>query len=196
MIGLYLASFLFGAVLVGTALLGFGDKDVDHGGGGGGHDGADGAHHGKDVFNVSPWLPFLSLRFWSFGSVTFGLAGLLLSLVPIPALVVFAVAALVGVIVGSTSALLFRRVRTDEVSGATTFARYIGEEARVVVAIREGASGRIAVETHGGRVEIPARSRDRELVHGERVIIAAVAQGVADVSPIEPRRSIPAAVSE
>ena len=141
-------------------------------------------------------MPFLSLRFWSFGSVTFGRAGLLVSLLPLPALVALAGALLVGLTVGSTSALLFRRVRTDEVSGATTFALYIGEEARVVVAIREGASGRIAVETHAGRVEIPARSRDRELAHGERVIIAAVAQGVADVSPMEPQRAIPAAVSE
>lgn len=195
MIGLYLALFLFGGVLVGAALLGFGDKDADHGGDGG-HEGADGAHHAKDVFNASPWLPFLSLRFWSFGSVTFGLTGLLLSVLPVHWLVVLAVATLVGLTVGSASALLFRRVRTDEVSGATTLTRYIGEEARVVVAIREGAAGRIAVETHAGRVEMPARSRDREVGHGERVLVASVAGGVADVSPIEPQRPPPPAVSE
>ena len=186
MLGLYLATFLFGAVLVGAALVGFGDKDVDH------------SHNGdaKDIATDAHWLPFLSLRFWSFGSASFGLTGLLISALPVHWGVAFALAALVGSLVGLGSALLFRRVRSDEVSGSTSLARFQGEEAKVVVTIRPGTTGRIAVDSHAGRFEMPARTRDRVVMPGELVLIASVAAGVADVSPIEPARRIPLPVLE
>lgn len=186
MIGLYLAAFLFGAVLVGAALVGFGDKDADAGDHGDHGDHA--GHDGKDVAADAHWLPFLSLRFWSFGAASFGLTGLLVSLLPVPWLVPLALALIVGLSVGTGTSWLFRRVRTDEVSGETSLARYAGEEARVVVTVRPGSTGRIAVDTSAGRVEIPAKTRDRVLAPGERVLVASVAGGVADVSPLAPER--------
>jgi hypothetical protein len=192
MLGLYLACFLFGAVLIGAALFGGGsehhldkdaslDKDLHSGGD------HDTAHEAGEAARALPWLPFLSLRFWTFGAASFGLTGLLLTLLPIASWVTLLLAVAVGLGVGSGAAALFRAINKDEVTGSVSLARYAGEEARVIVAVRPGATGRIALESAAGRVEIPAITRDAEvLLAGERVIVAGVSDGVADVSRLRP----------
>ncbi len=189
MLGLYLACFLFGSVLIGASLLG-----------------GDGEHHvdkdvslDKDLHPVGdhspvgdaasalPWLPFLSMRFWTFGTASFGLTGLLLTLLPVASWVVVALAVSVGLAVGSGSAWLFRAIHRDEVTGSISLSRYAGEQGRVVVTVRPGSTGRIALESAAGRVEIPAITQDGDvLAVGDQVLVASVTAGVADVSRLGP----------
>jgi hypothetical protein len=208
-IELYLACAAFGLVLVGaSALLGGGDHDGD-----GDHDlEADGDHDlghdadhdvGHDVDHgpgdlhdagmalahvhaePGPWLPFTSLRFWSFFTAAFGVTGA--ALVAGGVLEPFAglVAAPTGLAVGWGAALLLRQLRTDTVSGEVTLDRYAGEEARVVLAVRPGGTGKIRLTTRTGVLDLPARTLDaHEIGVGSPVLVAAVRDGIADVTAL------------
>ena len=181
----YLGAFAFGAmVLAGTWLAGA-DKASDH--------------HGDDKpSTLAGWLPFLSLRFWTFGAATFGLTGGLVSLLPVAEPVPAVLATLVGGAVGAVAATAFRWVGRDVVTSSPSLARFVGEQARVVVAVRPGRSGRVALLTDAGRFELPAVSADTaSLEHGETVLIADVREGVADVTRLRPVAAVgPVSVAE
>ncbi|MBA2321165.1 MAG: hypothetical protein H0V89_08415 [Deltaproteobacteria bacterium] len=215
MIGIYLAFFLFGGVLIAASLLGGGsehaldkdvgldkdfhlDKDIGLDKEIGLDKGLDkGLHAAGEAGANLPWLPFLSLRFWTFGAASFGLTGLLLSALPVPGLVALVVALAVGLGVGTAAAALFRAINRDEVSGSISLSRYAGEEGRVVVTIRPGSTGRIAIAGPSGRVEIPAVTHDGAvLAAGDRILVASVTDGVADVSRLQPVPHPPASDRE
>jgi hypothetical protein len=204
MLALYLATLGFGATMILVSLvLGAGDKDlqhdhdahVDHD-----HDGqvdhdhdAQTDHEGHVDKDTGPsssdwWMPLLSLRFWTFGSAAFGLAGTLLTLFGLPAIVTAIAATLLGLGMGTAAARVFAALRSDTVSGVTDLRQYAGEEGRVVLPIRPGAQGKIAVVTDAGRVELLARSADPSAIErGARVIVAAVdGAGVAEVERLPP----------
>jgi hypothetical protein len=107
----------------------------------------------------------------------------MLTLMGVPAIVVVIVAMLAGSGLGTGAAWFFRALKGEEVSGDTSFERFAGEEARVMVGIRAGQPGKIAVQTLAGRVEMPATTRDAHPISaGSVVIVASVRDGVADVS--------------
>jgi hypothetical protein len=170
MTAVYLGAFLFGAVvLAGTWMVGA-DKAAD-------------PHHGDPASHAAGWLPFVSLRFWTFGASTFGLTGGLVSLLPVAEPVPAVLATAVGVAIGAVAASAFRWVGRDVVTSSPSLARFVGEQARVVVAVRPGRSGRVALLTDAGRFELPAVSADpAALEHGDTVLIADVRHGVADVT--------------
>ncbi len=170
MMAVYLATFTFGTVvLAGTWMVGA-DKAGDH-------------HGGDKPAELAGWLPFVSLRFWTFGAATFGLTGGLVSLLPVGEPVPAVLATVVGGAIGVIAASAFRWVGRDVVTSSPSLARFVGEQARVVVAVRPGRSGRVALLTDAGRFELPAVSADlAALEHGDTVLIADVREGVADVT--------------
>jgi len=197
MLSIYLASLGFGTVLIGVSLLfGGGDKDFDkdvdldhdhdfdkdldldhdHD-----HDAHVIAEEGSDAI----WIPFLSMRFWSFGAMTFGLTGTLMLLSGVPEWTTGMLAGLVGMGIGVGAARFFRALKKDTVTAETSLRSYTGEEARVLLPIRQGGTGKIVIETMAGRVEMPATSRDTEIIpRGAKVIVAEVRDGTADVSAL------------
>jgi len=147
---------------------------------------ASGATQGSDAI----WLPFLSLRFWTFGLASFGLTGVLLSLLMVADVPTLVSAVVAGGGIGTGAAWFFQRIKTDSVSGETGYERYAGEEAKVVLPVRPGAMGKIVVQTLVGRVEMLATTRDANPIErGDKVLIAHVRNGVADVSRLSPIRS-------
>lgn len=137
------------------------------------------AEVGEDVL----WIPFFSMRFWTFGTASFGLSGVLFTLLWVPAVLGAVVASALGLSIGTGAAWFFRRINKDTVSGDTTLYRFIGEEARVLLPIRPDGQGMIALDTMAGRVEMTATTRDTEMIPvGSRVIIASVREGEASVS--------------
>lgn len=221
MTSLYLASFLFGGVLIGASVLLGGGEDLDVDGdfdvdgdvdldvaadvdidvdgdldldADAGHGGAL-DHIGDHALEVGDtvgadaalWMPFLSMRFWTFGTTAFGLVGLILSMALSSALLTGAFAAVGGVVSGWGAAWAFRVLATEPVSGETTTKRYIGQEAKVTLPIRPGARGKIALETYQGRLDLLAQTMDgHELGVGDRVLIASIKDGVADVTRLMP----------
>ncbi len=143
------------------------DKDVD-----------------MDTASEAMWLPFLSMRFWTFGLGTFGLMGTMLTLAGLPYLLVFLLAVAVGVGLGWGAAHFFRQLKSDQVSAPTSLRHYRGEEARVLLPIRPGGHGKIVVERPDGRVEMLANSSAGTTIErGSTVVIVSVRDGIAEVAP-------------
>jgi hypothetical protein len=191
MLALYLASLGFGSSLILLSLmLGGADKAFDKALS---LDKDASVDKSLDKAPDSPvlWTPFLSMRFWTFGAASFGLAGTMLTLLGVPAMVVLVVAIVAGGGLGTGAAWFFRALKGDEISGDTNLDRYAGEEARVIVGIRGDQPGKIAVHTLAGRVEIPATTRDTHpITAGSVVIVASVRDGIADVSRLPTVESV------
>ena len=197
MLGLYLASLGFGASLILVSLLfGGGDKEFDKDfdkdlelDGDADIDGAAEGQVGASTEAAGPWLPLLSMRFWTFALATFGLTGTLLTLLSVPALITGVMAGVVGIGLGLGAARFFHALKKDSVTAEVSLSRFAGEEARVLLAVRPGGTGKIVLQTATGRVEMPATTRDSEALDiGATVIIASVRDGVADVSDLRARK--------
>jgi hypothetical protein len=143
----------------------------------------------QDVLRGGPsetmWLPFLSFRFWTFGTATFGATGALLWILGFADLVSAGISAPTGIVLGAAAAWIFRQIRADRVTADVGLGRIVGHEARVLLPVRPGDVGKILVKTPGGRVELPARTRDEhEIDAGATVLVTEVANGIADVTSI------------
>lgn len=201
MLGIYLAAALFGGIIIGVSFL-VGGHDAggdggapDHGGPdhegvlestgeGNDHPVAHDAHAGADVQWM--WLPFLSVRFWTFFCASFGLTGVLLTLFGIGEPLSALVSAPFGALIGYGAAMVFQRLNTDQVSGDVGLERFIGTEAKVVLPIRPGDVGKITVQTMSGTFELPARTRDLVAIEpGRTVLIASIDGGTADVTHLK-----------
>ena len=181
MIGVYVGSAIFGTIVIGVSLVAGGhggDADgdgtpdhagVDHGGVDHDHAGADYAHDvGKALEVVKGaghdaqwlWMPFLSLRFWTFFLACMGLTGALLTLFGFSEPLVGLVSFPFGAAIGWGTTQIFSKIRTDQVTAPTNLSNFAGLEAKVVVPIRIGEIGKIAVRTMAGRVEMQAKPGD------------------------------------
>lgn len=154
------------------------DADVDHGGF---------ADAGADAL----WLPFLSLRFWTFFLMSMGLTGTLLTLLSSQhEFLVAGISIPFGLLIGVAVAWMFRVLKKNTVSGETRLSGFVGQEAKVVLPVRLGGRGKIAIQTMAGRVELVAVTRDEaDIGLGEPVIIASIKDGVADVSALKDPRA-------
>lgn len=209
MIGVYVGSALFGTIVIGVSLVAGGhgddadgdgspDHDHDHDGLAPVHGAPDTAHDvGRAVDAVKGaghdaqwlWVPFLSLRFWTFFLASMGLTGALLTLTGFAEPLVGLVSIPFGVAVGWITTQIFRRIRTDQVTATTNLSSYAGLEAKVMVPVRPGDAGKIAVKTMAGRIEMLAKSGDGKVLEaGTTVLITSVVDGVADVTDIDPPR--------
>lgn len=181
----YLASLVFGGVLIGASILlgGHDDADADFDGDADldldadadiDVDGDAAADKGSlDVGDGANLFLFLkSLRFWTFFLAFFGLTGLVLDSGGIveSELVAFVLALGMGIVtgVGTTSAI--RALARDDASSAAHGGDYIGRTGRVIVPVRPGGVGRVRVEVKGQLVDVLATS-DEELASAEHAMI-------------------------
>ena len=192
MIGVYVGSAIFGTIVIGVSLIAGGHDDAGHD-----HDHDHSYAHdiGKALEDVKGashdvqwlWMPFLSLRFWTFFLATMGITGALLSLVGFSEPLVGLVSFPFGIALGLATTQIFRKIRTDQVSGTTNLSSYAGLEAKVLVPIRPGEIGKIVVQTMSGRFDLQAKSGDGKVIdEGSTVLITSVVEGLADVTHIGP----------
>jgi hypothetical protein len=190
-IPIYVACLLFGGILLGTSLV-LGGKDTEafaHG-----HDvpadgdAGDRDHPGhSDADHAPAWLTLLSMRFWTYTIGSFGTIGLVLSLFDILPLLGAAVASVSALAIGATIASLFRWFAREQVTAEVGVGHLVGQEARVMIPIRPGGTGKISIQTLAGREELPATSRDgKTLDPGQMVLVAHIEAGVADVTALPP----------
>jgi membrane protein implicated in regulation of membrane protease activity len=194
---LYLAALIFG---LGINLLQFvlagigGDADADHGdldaGGdvdadadvGDGdvvHPTGDGAHHSGD----GGFLPLvLSLRFWTFGSLAFGIVGSLIHFAGLaPAPVGLALAVAMGLASGLLASWVFRALtRSSSQSGALA-TDAVGQVGRVLVPVARGARGKIRIQLRGQTIDYLATTDDEALDVGADVLVSEVRSGEVHV---------------
>ncbi|MFT5358050.1 MAG: hypothetical protein ACI9KE_005287 [Polyangiales bacterium] len=179
LIYIYLATLIFGGVLLGTSILlgGHGDMDADID--------ADldldldvemdleadtGFSKDFDFGDAGEafFWPLKSVRFWTFFSAFFGLTGLaleglgLMSTVP-----AFIAACTMGVGLGWTASSIIRRLARDDSGRGAEATDYVGKTARVIVPVKAGGVGKVRVRIGGQNIELLAVTDEEEPLTAE-----------------------------
>ena len=189
MLTLYIITAIVGGALVLISALAGGhdaDADVDHDFD---HD-ADVDHdadHGHDGDHGDAWLPFFSMRFWTFLLATFGVTGTALTLLtsaPAPTVLAWSIA--LGLIMGLTVSFLMRALKLAAADSSVAQSDFLGIEGRVTVPIRGALMGSVRVNVKGEELDLHATAQDEAVFsEGDRVVIVEMADGRARVVPRE-----------
>lgn len=131
------------------------------------------------------WLPFLSLRFWTYLCAGFGATGLLLSFFTRTSSgTVFVLSVVTGLVCGLMVAYVYRALQVSNTDSMTREKDVLGCHAKVLVAIRKDQPGRVRCCVKGDWVDFVALSNDgSELQAGEDAVIVALENGKAMVIP-------------
>ncbi|HRK20504.1 MAG TPA: NfeD family protein [Fimbriimonadaceae bacterium] len=158
--------------------------DFDHGGLEADH-GAEGSDHGPG--HDGPFIPFFSLRFWTYFIGIFGGTGLLLSLLtqtPEPATGLWSAGT--GMLSGLVAASLVRWISRHEADSTARDSDMLGLRAKVTVPIREQQLGRIRTTVKGELLDILATAEEKsDLIEGTEVVIVGMDNGRASVMPLD-----------
>ncbi|MBC8063398.1 MAG: NfeD family protein [Chlorobia bacterium] len=129
------------------------------------------------------WLPFFSLRFYTYFFAGFGATGLLLHFLTQTNPVAAAwISGMVGLVSGLGVAILIRILKITETSGSANDKDVLGKEANVMVAIRGSNPGQIRCTVRGDIIDFTAFSEELEPIEvGETVIVVAMEDGKAQV---------------
>ena len=120
------------------------------------------------------WLPFLSLRFWTFALCFFGLTGLLVSLVQ-PELangLTFLIAILMGLLCGTAAAFVLRALGSNQVNSLTRPDELSGHIGTVEIPFDASSRGKVRLSIRGSTVGFFAFTQEqRKFRAGEQVLV-------------------------
>lgn len=184
---IYLAALIIalGALLAPMFLGGHG-ADADAGdvgdAGDAGHDPGV-PHAGVGLGHGDPLVTlFLSLRFWAFAALGFGLSGSLLHLFALAGpLVIFGLALGTGLSSGLFAALAYRALRQSTTGTSAASSDAVGRVGRVIVACARGKTGQVRLQLAGQSVDLAATTDEDAIARGEPVLVAEVHDGTAHV---------------
>lgn len=145
----------------------------------------DGGGHGDGGALVGV---FLSLRFWTFLLLGFGLSGSLLDVFELAsAWVTAGLATGTGAASGLFAALAFRALARSASPTVQRLSDAVGKDGRVLIACSKGRVGQVRVELEGSSVDLMATTDEEEIPRGGAVLVEDVRGGVAHVStrPLE-----------
>jgi len=158
-----------------------GDADADAGEGGGKPLSQELAHAHAGAGDTLSF--FLSLRFWIFALLGFGMSGSLLHVFALAGpIVVFLLAFGSGIVSGSFAALAFRFIARSSTSSTADVTRAAGTVGRVLVPVGKNKVGKIRIVLKGQSVDVLATSDGEELARGEHVLVEDVEGEIARVS--------------
>jgi membrane protein implicated in regulation of membrane protease activity len=180
---LYLAALVIGGGVLALQLLLGGDSDSDAGAGevhadtGDGHD--TGHAHGEAGF-----LPiFLSMRFWIYGLLGFGMVGAILHYLELAgSLTTPLVAGAVGLLAGFIASWTFRVLARADTSSGAEATDVVGQVGRVLIPCARGSKGKVRIELRGQTLDLIATTDDEELTSGSPVLIEEIRGMTAHVS--------------
>jgi membrane protein implicated in regulation of membrane protease activity len=179
----YLAAFVLGLGALVTQIALGGKGDAPHGGPDLAADGHGADHAGDHPDEAGPSTFLLSLRFWVFLLLAFGITGSLLALLHLAGPIgTAAVATLSGVASGVTAVMVFRAADQTKAVRPAEAREAVGQVGRVLVACAKGRTGQVRVALRGQSVDLIATTADDEIRRGEDVLIEDVRSGVAHVS--------------
>jgi membrane protein implicated in regulation of membrane protease activity len=134
------------------------------------------------------WLPFLSLRFWTFALCFFGLTGLLLRWLQ-PGLagwLVAIIAILMGLFCGLVAALVLRSLGRQSVSSLIRPEELTGQIATVEVPFDASSRGKVYLSIHNSRVSFFALTQEeRSFQPGDTVLVVGMEHGKLWVASAE-----------
>jgi membrane protein implicated in regulation of membrane protease activity len=175
MLTVYAICAVVGGLLILMSLLG-GDHGTDHAEVSLDHDVSADAGHEGDLSHEGPWLPFLSLRFWSYGLAGFGVIGLILQLMGrVPLAMIPWIAGAFGLSLGLAIAWTLRQLSKNALNSGAGIDDLLGMEAEVTVPIRGMESGRIRATIKGDIIDMLAITDEPSaLMPGSPVYIVSV----------------------
>jgi NfeD-like C-terminal, partner-binding len=183
MLAVYIASLLFGGLLIGASLLGAGDHPGDSGGGGGDvHTGDTGAAH--DGAGHARLMALFGLRFWSFGAAFFGVTGLLLHLVggAVGRAAAPFVGALVGVGAGLGASAFLRKMTRESIGRVADAAALVGREGRLLLPVERAQRGKVRLSLPaGGQLDLVAEGSDAESLPVDTEVLIVEVRGTVAV---------------
>ena len=177
MLYVYLGALIVGAgtIFLQIVLAGHGDADVhlDH----------DVGHGDAHAHDAGSWSVFLSMRFWTFLLLAFGLVGALITAFRFAGPVLTGVVALIaGLAAGLFAALTLRALRKGQDSSSTTLGDAVGTIGRVLIPCAKGKVGKVRLQLKGQAVDVMAMTSEPEIAVGETVVVEEVRGGIAQVS--------------
>ncbi|MBD0335676.1 MAG: hypothetical protein ICV62_09315 [Cyanobacteria bacterium Co-bin13] len=123
------------------------------------------------------WLPFLSLRFWTFGICFFGLTGLLVNLAQPdlnPATVAL-ISALMGLASGTGAAVAVRSLRHETVSSLIRPEEMTGLTGIVEIPFDTSSRGKVRLSIKGSTLSFLAYTQEaRSFQRGDAVLVVAL----------------------
>lgn len=131
---------------------------------------------------------FLSLRFWTYLLLAFGMVGAPLNYLKLTNDVTgFVIASVSGLSAGLAASLAFRALKPG-ISSSTTSADTIGHMATVTVPVCKGTHGKIRLELKGKRIDLLATTDADELPRGAEVVVVEFRGESAHVESIGTKR--------
>ena len=130
------------------------------------------------------FLPiFLSLRFWVFGLMAFGMVGTLLHYLRLaPVVVIPFVAAAMGLASGLFAAWSFRALARSATQSGAQSGDAVGHVGKVLVPCTRGERGKVRIELRGQTLDYLASTDDEALATGELVLVEEMRDGTLHVS--------------
>ena len=185
MLSVYIGTGLVGIVLIVLAgISGFMDTDIDADGGID-HDIHLEAGHGHG-FDFG-WIPFLSLRFWTYAGAGFGLTGTIFSLTkmldPTPT---FIVSLVIGLLMGFGVFALMRFAKKNQTELVPTASTVVGLHGKLLVGVGNIDPGKVRVQVNGEWIDYLARSQSElPIPAGHEVVVVGVDDSVAYVESVQ-----------
>lgn len=185
---LYLAALILGlgTIMVQLLMGGHGDANA------GGAESAEVDHHvdtgHSDAHVEAGFLPiFLSLRFWIFGSLAFGMVGSLLHFLGLAsALVTLVVASFMGIGSGMLASWIFRVLNRQHISSGALENDAVGHVGKVLIRVAAEGHGKVRIQLKGQTIDLLATTDEIELLEGEQVLVEEMRDGRARVSKAPP----------
>ncbi|MBL8068674.1 MAG: hypothetical protein JNM28_09515 [Armatimonadetes bacterium] len=196
MLALYVVTGVVGLGLIILSALGaLGGSDVDHDAHFeiGGHHEFDASpeaphgidhDHGLDHGGSDFWLPFFSLRFWTYLLGGFGGFGILLTVIGLnqePLRVV--ASSCVGLVSGLGAAIAMRYFQTHRMDSSISEKDYLGASARVTVAPSPGSPGKVRLVVKDETIDMLALPLEGQAIAaGDQVVVVSVDGTVVTVA--------------
>jgi hypothetical protein len=183
MLGFYIFSAIVGGVLVlVNVFVGSHGHDFEaH------HDFDHGADHdsGHGESDHTFWLPFFSLRFWTYFFAATGAVGLLLTKLSgsgEPTTGIISIAT--GLVCGLSVALAVRYLSRYNSDSSARMDDLLGMEAKVLVTVRQNSPGKVRCHLKGDTIDLLALAQDDTVLEaGSDAIIVAIEDDRARVVP-------------
>jgi hypothetical protein len=185
---LYLAALIAALGILAIQLFSHGDAGGDVDGDVAGHLGADGGDHATlsshpGAADHGGLAILVSLRFWTFALLAFGLVGVLLWFLRLSGpIATFVLATSMGLGSGALASLTFRILARGQISSGGELDDVVGKLGRILVTPQGASYGKVRIEVRGQIHDYLAKTVDVELAPGTFVVIDDVREGVAHVS--------------
>jgi membrane protein implicated in regulation of membrane protease activity len=122
---------------------------------------------------ITLWLPFLTLKFWTFGSCFFGLTGILLSLfTEMSELPIASMSLVVGVFCGTSMVWVLRNLRRHQADSLIHPHDLMGVSGKVTIPFDSQSRGKVQLNLKGSMIDYVAFTEDpKGFQKGDRVFV-------------------------